>query len=48
MWEGIEAGQDTTYDIIWVAEGMTSASLIRVMDGLYNREKAIDLCGVNC
>jgi hypothetical protein len=46
MWEGIEAGQDTTYDMTWVAEGMINASLIWVTDGSYNRKKAIDLCGV--
>ncbi len=42
----IEAGQDTPDDMTWVAEGMTKNSLIWVTSGLYNRKKAIDLCGV--
>ncbi len=46
MWEGIEAGKDSPYKMSWVAEGMTNNSLVWVTDGSYNREKAINLCGV--
>jgi hypothetical protein len=44
MWEGIEAGQGSPYDMTWVAEGMKNHTLIWVTDGSYNRKKAIDLC----
>jgi hypothetical protein len=46
MWEGIEADKDSQYNISWVAEGLTNHSLVWVTDGSYNRNKAIDLCGV--
>ncbi len=46
MWEGIEAGQDTPYDMTWIAEGMMNNSLICITDGLYDMKKVIDLCGV--
>jgi hypothetical protein len=46
MWEGIEAGKDSPYDMSWVAEGMTNNSLAWVADGSYDRKKANDLCGV--
>jgi hypothetical protein len=46
MWEGIEANQDSLYDKTWVADGMKNSPLIWVMDGLYDRKKASDLCGV--
>jgi hypothetical protein len=46
MWEGIEAVQDTPYDMTCVAGGMTNTSLIWVTDGSYDRKKAINLCRV--
>jgi hypothetical protein len=46
MWEGIEAGKDLPYKMLWVAEGMTNNSLVWVMDGSHDRKKTIDLGGV--
>ncbi len=46
MWKGIEASQDTRYNMTWVTEGMTSTPLIWVTDSLYNRKKVINLCKV--
>jgi hypothetical protein len=46
MWEGIEAGKDSPYNMSWVAEGMANNSLVWVTDGSYDRKKAINLCGV--
>jgi hypothetical protein len=43
VWEGIEADQRLPYDMTWVAEEMKNYTLIWVMDGSYNRKKAIDL-----
>jgi hypothetical protein len=46
MWEGIEAGKDSPYNMSWVMEGMTNNSLVWVTDSSYNRKKAFDLWGV--
>ncbi len=46
MWEGIEAGKGSPYDMLWVAEGMKNNTLLWVTDGSYDRKKAIDLSGV--
>jgi hypothetical protein len=34
------------YNMTWVVEGLTNASLIWVTDGLCDRKMAIDLCRV--
>ena len=42
----IEAGKDSSYNMSWVAEGMTNNLLVWAMDGSYDRKKVIDLCRV--
>ena len=46
MWGGIDNSQSTKHDLMWAVEGMKKHPLIWVTDGLYNKDRAVDLCGV--
>ncbi len=46
MWESIDVSQQSKHNLSWLVEGMESITLTWVMDGLYNRKRAADLCGV--
>ncbi len=46
MWDGINNSQETKWDLAWIADGMSSNSLIWTTDGSHNRKKAANLCEV--
>ena len=46
MWEVIEPDKDTPKDVSWIVEGLRGGSLIWTTDGLYDRKRVVDLCGV--
>jgi hypothetical protein len=46
MWDGINDSQETKRNLAWIADGMSSNSLIWTTDGSHDRKKAADLCGV--
>ncbi len=46
MWEGVEPGNDSPWDMSWIADGLTLGSLIWVTNGSYNRKRVSDLSGV--
>jgi hypothetical protein len=46
MWEVIEPGKDTLADVSWIVKGLQEGSRIWTTDGLYNRKRAVVLCGV--
>jgi hypothetical protein len=46
MWDGINDSQETKHDLAWIADRMSSNSLIWTTDGSHNRKKAANLCGV--
>ena len=46
MWDGIEDGQITKHNLLWLIQGMKSGSLIWVTDGSYDRKRAPVISGV--
>jgi hypothetical protein len=46
MWDRINNIQETKRDLAWIADGMSSNSLISTVNGSHDRKKAADLCGV--
>jgi len=46
MWESIDNSQQSKHNLSWLVEGMESNTLTWVTDGLYDRKRAADLCGV--
>ncbi len=46
MWDGIDNSQETKRDLAWIADEMSSNSLIWTTDGSQDRKKAANLCGV--
>jgi len=46
MWESIDDSQQYKHNLSWIVEGMKSNTLTWVTDGLYDRKRAADLCGV--
>jgi hypothetical protein len=38
MWDGINDSQETKCDLAWIADGMSSNSLIWTTDGSHNRK----------
>ena len=46
MWDGINDSQETKRDLAWIADRMSSNSLIWTTDGSHDRKKVADLCGV--
>ena len=46
MWKSIDNNQQSMHNLSWLMEGMESNTLTWVTDGLYDRKRAADLCGV--
>jgi hypothetical protein len=46
MWESIDDSQQSKHNLSWLMKGMESNTLTWVKDGLYDRKRAADLCGV--
>ncbi len=46
MWDGIDNSQETKRDLAWIADGMSSNSLIWTTDGSHDRKKVANLYGV--
>jgi hypothetical protein len=46
MWDGFDNSQETKRNLAWIADGMSSNSLIWITDGSHDRKKVANLCGV--